>query len=140
MKKFLLLAFLILLINGCRNTVDETLYNIGQDFTIDYELISSSDLAPSKNPYPLIIYTNGLGKPEIAKNFHRGKKWSQTVKVSSVKRPFIITFHTKGLYLKSAGTVISNIYINNVKRASASNNTVAVPDYLVLINMHYQVN
>ncbi len=37
-------------------------------------------------------------------------------------------------------TLSTNIYINNVKRASASNNTVAVPGYLVLINMYYQVN
>lgn len=138
MKKILLTLIATMLLMGCKKA-DEEPNNTNKSFTIKYELITSQEVAPPQNPFPLIQYTNGTGQPEIATNFSSGKTWDKTVTVTGTTRPFIIMFYPEGIFLKAAGTVTGNIYINGVIKATVTNSTSFFGGHQAIISMSYTV-
>lgn len=138
MKKLLLIIITAVFITGCEKSKNEV-GNTDKSFTVKYELITSQEVAPPQNPFPLIQYTNGTGQPEVATNFSSGKTWTKTVTVTDTRRPFIILFNPEGIFLKSAGTITGNIYINGAKKATVTNSSTNFGGHQAVISMSYSV-
>jgi hypothetical protein len=138
MKKLILLMFTAVMLIGCEKSKDE-LNDTSKTFTVKYEIITTQDILAVLGPTP-IIYTNGTGQMETVNNFTSGKSWEKTVIVTITNRPLPLILFPEPIYLKSAGTVTGNIYINGTKKATVTNSTTNVGGiYGATILLNYQV-
>ena len=114
------------------------------NFTIKYEIVCDKPIITTlfDQPFlPTIAYTNGTAQVETANTFTSGTTWSKTITVTDNRRPFIISFAAVDLALSSAGNVTGNIYINGVKKATATNPTTSAGNLNIgIVNMNYSVN
>ena len=138
MKKLILLMFTAVMLIGCEKSKDAS-DDTNKSFTVKYEIITTQDISPVLGPTP-IIYTNGTGQMETVNNFTSGKLWEKTVTVTTTNRPLPLILFPEPIYLKSAGTVTGNIYINGTKKATLTNSTTNTAGiYVATILLNYQV-
>lgn len=89
---------------------------------IRYEIILPGQIIAPVNPsYNVIVYTNETGQTaSLTSNFTSGNRWTKTVTLTATTRPLFIQFH--GLFpytfCNTVGPIVSNIYVNNVLKAS----------------------
>ena len=142
--KYLSLVCILIIFTFTSCSKNESTSSTSSNFTIKYEIVCDKSIVTTlfNQPFlPTIVYTNGTAQVETANTFTSGTSWSKTITVTDNRRPFIISLGAENLALISAGNVTSNIYINGVKKATATNPTTSAGNLNIgIVNLNYSVN
>ncbi len=120
---FLLIIILALSITlfSCSKKSESSVTN---NSVIKYEIILPSPIIPPVSPqYNLVLFTNETGQNATLMNdFISGKIWNKTITLTESRRPIILQFNgTLGQnYCATTGVIISNIYVDNILKATLS--------------------
>jgi hypothetical protein len=118
----LLLSSSLVLIS-CKKDGGQDSSTISSPFTVKYEFTSATafDLVA---PKPIVWYFNSSGgSTQTTANI---LPWILEQTVTSTNRPFNLQITGLSIFLTSPGSVIGNIYINGVKKATVTAQTRAL--------------
>lgn len=129
MKKTLagltVIALLLTVLSSCKK--DDT--STSGNFTVKYEIITSSPIASSELSSGILVYTNGTGQVEAVQNvLQSGTSWSKTVTVTTSTRPLQLSLSPASARLSAPGSITSNIYINGVIKATSTGQSTTIGD------------
>lgn len=138
MKKLFIYLFLILSVTiiSCTKTEDSnsSSSNVSSPFTVKYEVISTSNAYASWG-MPMVTYVNSTGQKETesVSSLSTARAWSKTVNVTTPTRPLNLNLllstsppDVYRLWLKSAGEITQNLYVNGTLVASSSNKSSTI--------------
>jgi len=138
--KFLCALFIIFSTSAsCKKDIGQDNSTISSPFTVKYEFIADKSL-DQVLPKPIIGYTNSSGGSTQTTGSSLPWVLEQTVTASN--RPFNLQMTGIAIYLTGPGSVTFNIYINGVKKATATGQTTAFlgSNYVAQLQVVYQVN
>ncbi len=129
-KSIFVIFTLIILTASCSNDSNSTSGN----FTLKYEIITSSPVVALNGAFTSILYENGTQAPEFDYSFISGTTWSKQLNVTTPNRPYqAILLTSQGIGLSAPGTVTAKIYVNGTVVSQSTNPTNTV------VNQHYAV-
>lgn len=113
--------------------------SISSPFTVKYEFTSTAPF-DQVLPKPIIWYFNSSGGS--TQTTGSTLPWVLEQTVTTTNRPFNLQVTGIGIYLTSPGSVTGNIYINGVKKATATSQTKSFlgSNYVEQLQIVYIVN
>ncbi len=124
---------------SCKKDGGQDNSTISSPFTVKYEFTADKSL-DQVLPKPIIGYTNSSGGSTQTTGSSLPWVLEQTVTASN--RPFNLQMTGIAIYLTGPGSDTFNIYINGVKKATATGQTTAFlgSNYVAQLQVVYQVN